>query len=213
MIRNLMFLAALTSTAAVADDGWTTLYDGKDLSKFETTGNWMIQKDGSLFLKPRPGEKGWQRYGSYLWVKGDYADFTCEFEYKHEKGGNSGFYFRVPDTSKPTTVGVEVQILDCHGKKTVGFHDLGGIIKFNDVKKGAPLLNAAIPSGEWNKVRVTLQNNLLTVVINGKTAQDKVDLTKNQLAGGLVAKGRIGIQDHGLPFWVRNIRIKKLAEK
>ena len=63
-----------------AEEGFTTIYDGKDLSKIKTTGNWKIQKDGSLYLEPRPGEKGWTRYGSYLWLKEDYADFVFDFE-------------------------------------------------------------------------------------------------------------------------------------
>ena len=43
---------------SLAEEGFTTIFDGKDLSKIKTTGNWKIQKDGSLYLEPRPGEKG-----------------------------------------------------------------------------------------------------------------------------------------------------------
>ena len=117
--------------AALAEDGFTVVYDGKDLSGVETEGNWQIQPDGALYLEPRPGEKGWTRYGSYLWVKGDYTDFVFDFEYKHEKGGNSGFYFRVIDKAEPTDSGFEVQIMDSTGKADaeMGHHDLGGVIR------------------------------------------------------------------------------------
>ncbi|MDB4740110.1 DUF1080 domain-containing protein, partial [Akkermansiaceae bacterium] len=98
----LLFVCTLLSRAA---DGFMTVFDGKDLSKIKTTGNWKIQKDGSLYLEPRAGEKGWSRYGSYLWLKEDYKDFVFDFEYKHGNGGNSGLYFRIYDEADPTVHG------------------------------------------------------------------------------------------------------------
>ena len=188
------------------EDGFTTVFDGKDLSHLETKGNWVIQDDGSLFLKPRPGEKGWSRYPSYLWLKGDYTDFVVDFEYKHPPKGNSGFYFRISDPRDATASGFEVQILDCHGKKKLGQHDLGGVIR-----TAGPLVNASKPAGEWNRMVVRLEKGLLTVVINGKTVQDKLDLAAKKPANKKLAKtGKISIQDHGQPFWVRNIKVKRL---
>lgn len=209
MLRTLCALfLALTASTLTAEE-WTEI----DLARTETEGNWIEQPDGSLHLQPREGERGWQRYGSYLWFDGEYEDFICELEYKHEEGGNSGFHFRVSDVSQPVTTGLELQLLDCHGKEEVGFHDLGGIIKFVERKHGAPRVNAAKPAGEWNTVRVVLKDDLLSVIINGKTVQDKLDLTAHEIEGGLAPKGRIGIQDHGQPFWVRNIRIKRLQDE
>ncbi|MCB1229784.1 MAG: DUF1080 domain-containing protein [Verrucomicrobiae bacterium] len=195
----------LSLRAADDDDGFTTIFDGKDLSKIETEGNWSIESDGSLHLVPRPGEKGWQRYGSYIWLKDDYEDFVFDFEYKHEEGGNSGFYFRVADKADPVASGFEVQILDCWGKEELGPHDLGGVIK-----TAGPLVNAAKKPGEWNRMIVTLKGSHLKVELNGKTVQD-VDLAEAKPKDKeLASTGRISIQDHGLPFWVRNLRVKRL---
>ncbi|NNC88121.1 MAG: DUF1080 domain-containing protein [Akkermansiaceae bacterium] len=209
MTRRLPVLAALLAFAApaVADQHeFTTIYDGKDLSKIKTEGNWKIQDDGSLFLEPRPGEKGWQRYGSYLWLKDDYEDFVVDFEYKHPKGGNSGLYFRISDESDATAHGFEVQILDCFGKEKLGPHDLGGVIK-----TAGPLVNASKKPGEWNRMIVTLKDGKLTVELNGKKVQDGLDLAARKPKGkDLAAQGKIAIQDHGQPFWVRNIRVKRL---
>jgi hypothetical protein len=195
------------STLAFADHHeWTTIYDGKDLSKIKTTGNWIIQDDGSLHLEPRPGEKGWTRYGSYLWLKEDYEDFSVDFEYKHPKGGNSGLYFRIYDESDATAHGFEVQILDCYGKAKLGPHDLGGVIQ-----TAGPLTNASKKPGEWNRMIVTLKDGKLTVELNGKKVQDELDLAaKKPKDKKLATKGKIAIQDHGQPFWVRNIKVKKL---
>ena len=202
-----ILIAALTLLASGSDDdGFTTVFDGKDLSRLETKGNWQIQDDGSLHLEPRPGEKGWKRYPSYLWLKGDYTDFVVDFEYKHPAKGNSGFYFRIGDARDATKSGFEIQIKDSHGKKEPGAHDLGGVIK-----TAGPLVNAAKPAGKWNRMVVTLKKGLLTVVINGKTVQDKLDLAAKKPAGKKLEKtGKIAIQDHGLPFSVRNIKVKRL---
>lgn len=210
MIRYLFILFVLLTGHMFADSEWINVFDGTDLSKCETEGNWVIQKDGSLMLKPRPGESGWKRYKSYLWIKGDYKDFECEFEYKHDPKGNSGFYFRVSDTADAVKTGVELQLLDCYGKEKMGFHDLGGIIKFKDKAKGAPLANASKPAGEWNKVKVKIKNNQLTAYINGIKVQEANDLVKNEIDGQLNATGRLGFQDHGELFWLRNIRVKAL---
>jgi hypothetical protein len=192
--------------AAAAEPDWQQV----NLKDCETTGNWMPQPDGSLYLEPREGEEGWKRYSSYLWLRGEYTDFECRFEYKHDAGGNSGFYFRVPDTSQPVAVGIELQIKDSTDVDKAGFHDLGGIIKFEDRAKGAPLTNAAKPAGQWNTVEVRLKDNLLTVVINDKKVHDRLDLAADPISGGLQPSGRLGIQDHGVPFWVRNIRVRRL---
>lgn len=198
-------LAATALSLHAAEEGFVTIYDGTDLSMLRTTGNWVIQDDGSLFLDPRPGEKGWQRYEAYLRLKEDYRDFVFDFEYKHEAGGNSGFYFRVSDEADPVESGFEVQILDCWGKEELGQHDLGGVIK-----TAGPLVNASRKPGEWNRMVVTLKGAHLTVVLNGQTVQD-LDLNERKPAGKeLAATGKLSIQDHGQPFWVRNLRVKRL---
>ena len=109
---------------------WTNLLE-KDLKTHcFTTGNWILGEDGVVALVPRKGESGWQRYDAYLWAKKQYKDFECEFEYKVDKGGNSGFYFHVGDLKEPVKTGIEVQIYDSGSKdKTAKLsdHDSGGI--------------------------------------------------------------------------------------
>ena len=48
-------------------DSFVSLYNGNDLTGWVTSGNWIVEKDGVLLIQPRDGEKGWQRYGDYLW--------------------------------------------------------------------------------------------------------------------------------------------------
>ncbi len=77
--------AVFMTTALVAKhhkdkDGFVSLYNGKDLANWNTTGNWIPQKDGSLLIHPRPGEKGWQRYDAYLTSEKKYKDFMLQEE-------------------------------------------------------------------------------------------------------------------------------------
>ncbi len=186
----------------------TNLLAGGDLTKnWTTTGNWKLDKDGVVQLVPRPGESGWTRYSAYLWLKkGDYRDFEAEFEYKVAKGGNSGFYFHVGDRKSPVAKGIEVQIYDS-GSKPPGArlsdHDSGGIIPGIP-----PTKNTAKPAGEWNRMKVVCKGNKVTVYLNGEVVND-VPLDSPSIKSR-PRSGSIGFQDHGLPLWLRNIRVREL---
>ncbi|MFV1994657.1 MAG: DUF1080 domain-containing protein [Verrucomicrobiales bacterium] len=209
MIKHLFFTVlsfVVLASSSSAGDGFQTIYDGNDLSQIKTKGNWRIQEDGSLYLEPREGEEGWKRYDAYIWLKEDYEDFVFDFEYKHEEGGNSGLYFRVGDEADPVASGFEVQILDCYGMEELGPHDLGGVIK-----TAGPLANGSKPAGQWNRMVVTLEGGKLTVIINGTKVQDGLDLAAAKPKDKTLApSGKISIQDHGLKFWVRNLKVKRL---
>jgi hypothetical protein len=190
-----------------ADADWVNLLAGSDLNKHWTTkGNWMLGDAGVVALKPREGEKGWQRYDAYLWSKKQYKDFEIDFEYRVQKGGNSGFYFRVGDLKEPVKNGIEVQIYDSGSKAAdakLTDHDSGGVIPRIPPKK-----NAARPAGEWNRFVITCKNDKLTIVLNGQTVNE-VDLTQGELKSR-PATGYIGFQDHGLPLELRNIKVREL---
>jgi hypothetical protein len=192
-----------------SDAGWVDLLAGGELTKHWTTkGNWVLGKDGVVTLTPRPGEKGWTRYDAYLWSTRTYTDFEIEFEYKVEKGGNSGFYFRVGDLKEPVAKGIEVQIYDSAGKKSdakLTDHDSGGVIP-----GVPPTKRTAKPAGEWNKFHITSQADKLTVRLNGETVNE-VDLNRPGLKDRPKV-GYIGFQDHGLPLSLRNIRVRDLGK-
>ncbi len=200
---TLLLVLSIGQDCGADDNGFVSLVDQK-LSNFNTEGNWKVDKAGVVTLTPRPGEKGWSRYKSYLWLKKTYKDFTIDLEYKHPKGGNSGVYFRVGDSSKGDKPHFEVQILDSHGKKgKLGHHDCGGIIGI-----GGPMTNAANPAGEWNRLVITHKGNHIHATLNGKLIQDLE--VPEAAAKNRPTPGHVGLQDHGQPFSVRNIRIKQL---
>jgi hypothetical protein len=203
---SLLIALPISLLAEEKDNAWAQPLAGKELSQHcTTTGNWKLE-DGVATLTPRPGESGWQRYDAYLWINGEYKDFEIEFEYKVQKGGNSGFYLHVGDVKEPVATGIEVQIYDSGSKKAddkLTDHDSGGIIPGLP-----PTKNAAKPAGEWNKFQITSKGDKLIVVLNGQTVNE-VDLAGDKLKGR-PKSGAIGFQDHGLPLSLQKIRIRKL---
>jgi hypothetical protein len=183
------------------------LLAGDDLSKnWTTTGNWKLDRDGVVTLTPRKGESGWQRYDAYLWLNRKYRDFEAEFEYRIEKGGNSGFYFHVGNRKDPVRTGIEVQIYDSAGKKPgaqLSDHDSGGLIPGIP-----PTKNAARPAGTWNRMKVTCKGNKVTVTLNGEVVNEAA--LDSRTIKDRPATGFVGFQDHGLPLALRNVYVREL---
>jgi len=183
-----------------------SLYNGKNLDGWKTTGNWLPQDDGSLLIQPRDGEKGWERYDAYLWSQKKYKDFVLDVEYIYPPKGNSGLYFRVGDRSDPVETGIEIQILDSSQTEgPLGHHDHGGVIRTVGASK-----NMSRPPNVWNRMVVTCIGSHLQVELNGQQIID------TQLDQGAMKdrplEGYIGLQDHGQPnnLKFRNLRIREV---
>jgi hypothetical protein len=189
--------------AKPVEDGFVSLFDGKTLGGWQTTGNWIVEKDGVVTLKPRAGEEGWQRYDAYLTTARKYKDFILDLEFKIEKEGNSGVFLRVGDPASQVDTGFEIQILDTHGMANPTAHDCGGVIG-----TAAPSKNMAKPAGEWNRYVITLQGNHLEVELNGQQIID-LELDKSAIRDR-PPEGYIGFQDEAKRVWYRNVRIKEL---
>ena len=204
MLLSLVMMPITTTLLGGSVEVWHPLFNGKDLTGWTTTGNWRATTDGVLVIQPRPGEMGWQRYADYLWTKKEYHDYVLRLEYKIPSEGNSGIFIGVKNKQNPVYEGIEIQILDSHGKKeALTPHDCGGVIGIQP-----PKINAARPAGEWNNIQITCQGNHLLVVLNG---QQIVDLNVKQKIGRKhPLAGYIGLQDHGLPLEFRNVEIRNL---
>lgn len=187
-----------------AKAGWQKLYNGKDLTGWNTTGNWIPKDKGELLIQPRAGEQGWQRYGAYLWSEKQYGDFILDLEYSYPKGGNSGVYFRVGDTGDPVETGIEAQILDSTGKEgPMTHHDHGGIISTIGASK-----NMSQPAGQWNHMIISVKGSHLEVDLNGQGIVD-IQLDKSAIKDRPL-RGYIGLQDHGEP---NNLRFRQILLK
>ena len=171
---------------------------------FTTKGNWSLS-DGVATLAPSEGQRGWTRYGHYLWLQGDdYAEFEAEFDYRLQERGNSGFYFHVGDKARPVATGVEVQLYATPPEKQrLTDHDSGGIIP-----GGPPRENAARPAPAWNRMHVRCEDGEIRVTLNGRLVH--VRSLEHRLIADRPASGAIGFQDHSLPLELRRFRVRKL---
>lgn len=187
----------------IREIGFKEMFNGKDLTGWQTTGNWIVEKDNVITLKPRPGESGWQRYDAYLATKKKYGNFELDLEFKFEPKGNSGVFMRIGDLKNHVDNGFEVQILDTHGKEKFGHHDCGGVIRTS-----APKKMVVKPAGEWNRYQITMIGSHLKVILNGELIQD-LDLSKTDMKDRPM-RGHISFQDEAKRIWYRNVRIKEL---
>ena len=205
-----------TLTESEKQDCWILLFDGS------TTKGWMdaVSKpapqshvqDGSL--NPHPCH--------YMLVhEKPWGDFVLSLEFKLSPKCNSGVFIRTwPLTPRPGKDvgfnGIEVAIDDTPG---AGFHHTGAIY---DLVK--PSKNAMRPTGEWNQMTITCNDNLIEVELNGQQV-NRMNLDEwtkpNRRPDGSehkfdVAykehprKGYIGLQDHGSDCWYRNIKLREL---
>jgi len=61
---------------ALKESGFTQMFNGKDLTGWQTTGNWIVEENNVVTLKPRPGEHGWLagKYENWVDITEDIED-------------------------------------------------------------------------------------------------------------------------------------------
>jgi type 1 glutamine amidotransferase len=149
--------ADATPSARIAADGWTTLFNGQDLSGWiNKPGSWVVE-DGVL---ARQG-------GGDIWTEQLFGDFTLDLEFKFEPEANSGIFFRTGDIKDCVQTGIEMQVIDSFGKPAADKHDCGAIYDCL-----APRKNVVKKAGEWNHVTLTCRGPRIQVELNGEAIVD-----------------------------------------
>ena len=168
-------LAAFSySHRASADDGWITLFDGKNLDNFNQVGtaDWHIE-DGSAVA-----DKG----NGFLVTKNTYTDYQIRAEFWIDNDANSGIFIRCTDPEKiGSATAYEVNIWDARPDPTYGTGAIVNVGKVNPMPKAG---------GKWNVYEITAKGSTFTVVLNGQKTVDGAQDAK-------FASGRIALQ-HGL---------------
>ncbi|MCH8291267.1 DUF1080 domain-containing protein [Candidatus Poribacteria bacterium] len=194
-------------------ESWISLFDGTTLNGWRATGEtkgWMVD-DGSILCTLQGGK--------YLYTLEQFDDFILAIDFKITPRTNSGIFVRWGDLNDAVHTGIEIQILDTHGKTPTGTHDCGAVYDAL-----APTRNVCKPTGEWNHTVITCDKNIITVEMNDeKIVEADLDLwttpgmnpdgTKNKFRDSLKDMprcGHIGLQDHGGKIWFRNIKLKRL---
>jgi hypothetical protein len=202
--------------------GWILLFDGHSLDgwrgykRADAAGmRWKVE-DGFLTL-PADGT-GTGKPGDII-SKDTFQQFELSFEWRVEKGGNSGVkYFILED--RTSAIGHEYQLIDdaLHADAKVGPHRQTAA--FYDV---LPATERPVkPAGEINVTRIVVRGTRVEHWLNGKrvlqyelgspsvVAAIAKSKFKDVERFGKPQNGHILLQDHGDQVWFRNIKIRKL---
>jgi hypothetical protein len=194
---------ALARSNEHGDKGFVPLFNGKDLSGWQTTGNWVYEPDGVLAVKPKGRRRLFPDYNSFLWSKASYDDFVLDLEFKVAKNASSGVFLR----SSSRGSYIQAQIRDSHGKEgPLGDSTSGAVVGV-----AAPSKNMSKPAGQWNRMIITCEGNRMQVQLNGEEVIN-LDLSESPKTR-TVRAGRIGLENTNSSVAFRNVKIKELRRE
>jgi hypothetical protein len=202
-----------------AEDGFSPLFNGKDLSGWEQhSGKAEYRVEDGAIVGKTVADTG----NSFLCTKESFGDFVLEFEFKVAPDMNSGVQFRSEFFDKDTELTVDGKPRKIPADRVHGYQFeidpsprsySGGIYDearrgwLFDLKDNEPA-RKAFKQGDWNLARIECKGAHIQTFINGVKAADITD--------SMTLKGIIGLQVHGIGKkapgdeirW-RNIRIRK----
>ncbi len=192
---------------ATQQDGWTTLFNGHDLTGWKQVNgkaNYRVA-DGAIV-----GTTVTDSPNSFLAADKEYGDFILEFEVKLNNDINSGVQFR--SISDPAVMdgrvhGYQFELDPSDRKWTGGVYD--------EARRGwlypltlNPAAQSAFKKGEWNKARIEAIGNKIKTWVNGVPVASVVD---DMTPSGIIALQVHAVEkpeDAGKEIMWRNIRIK-----
>jgi len=220
-------IAASAAEPNSPPEGFTALFNGKDLSGWHGMGHFDPNKlaamtdeeraakrtadmaDLNMHWKVAGGELQNDGHGVYLTTDKEYGDIELLVDYKTVAKGDSGIYLRATP---------QVQIWDyteAGGKWKLGADKGSGGLWNNSA--GAPgkdpLVLADKPFGEWNHFRIVQVGARTTVYLNDKLVVDNAILENfwdKTRKSPLLAKGPIQLQTHGAPIEWRNVYVREI---
>lgn len=201
-------LGLLLSGAVMAQDGWTDLFNGKDLSgwkqlngkaKYEVVNGEIV---GTTVLNTP---------NSFLCTEKDYGDFVLELELLVEPNMNSGIQFRSESTADyrdGRVHGYQCEVDPSDRAWSAGIYDEArrGWLYTGELN---PKAKSALKMGEWNKYRIECIGTSIRTWLNDVPVAHVID--------DMTLKGFIALQVHsignntdkvGHQIKWRNIRIK-----
>jgi hypothetical protein len=158
-----------------------SLFNQKDLSDWKIYGTekWYVEK-GTLVCESGPDKQ----YG-YLATDNEYKDFELTLEFKQESNGNSGVFFHSQiEGTKISGWQAEVAPLNLHSGGIYESYGRGWLIQPEKEKE------AALKEGEWNKMKIVVQGNVVTTWLNGT---QMITLTDEKIGS---RSGKLALQIH-----------------
>jgi hypothetical protein len=190
------------------------LFDGKDLSKWQSTelgkeAKWAV-REGALEVNGTGSIRTKEEFGD-VQLHVEWAT-PAEVKGSDQGRGNSGVYLQGR---------YEIQVLDSYQNKTYPNGQAGAFYGH-----AAPLVNASRKPGEWQTYDIIFHGprkgaegkvlpGSFTVLHNGVLVQDHIAIagsaTTAAAFSGVTEKGPLVLQDHGNPVRFRNIWLRPLS--
>jgi len=190
-------------SAEEAKAGFRVLFNGKDLTGWQEVqgrpGSFVV-KDGELH--GNRGHRG-KRTAYWLSTKEQYGDFELRLQYNIPKRGNTGVFLRAPHHGRTSKMGMEIQLLDDHGRK--GAPSVGETGAIYQVV--APRERAAKPAGQWNDLHILCHGDRVRITLNGKVVTDASMADHGKLEKR-PRRGHIGLSAHTDTVRFRHIRLR-----
>ncbi len=149
-----------------------------------------------------------------------FESFELVFDWKVERGGNSGIFFGVSEDGDAVWhSGPEFQILHNAGHRD-GQQPITSA--GSNYAVHPPVRDVTRTVGEWNEGRLIVDGNRVEHWMNGVqlliyergSADWKARVAASKFANsphyGTVSRGHLAIQDHGDPVWFRNMKIRPI---
>ena len=204
-------LGILTATAFADDEGFTPMFNGRDLSGWVNVNcapeTWSV-RDGMIACTGTPT--------GGLRTERQFENFVMEVEWRHLKNaGNAGIFIWSSPLGAPGVPflrAIEVQVLDHGYGNTDSYTTHGDVFPIHGATmkpfgrhngmRSFPSESRSKPSPEWNHYRIVCDVGVIRLHVNGK-----------EVSGGEECqwrKGYIGLESEGSPTEWRNLRIKEL---
>lgn len=213
-LSALILGAAVLHAAPTANAGWSSLFNGEDLSGWEVSEaasqSWSVI-DGVMDCDPRSTAGG----SRDLWSENEYGDLVLHVEWRFtdlptienlpvilpdgsvktdENGatvterrpnGDSGIYLRGTSKAQVNIWNWPVGSGEVYGYRTDGSQPA-------EVRAGVtPKVAADNPPGEWNTFVITIIGDRLSVILNGQLVINDAQLPD------VPERGKIALQYHG----------------
>ena len=193
-VAALVLLALIITNAGGAqlEDGFSSLFNGKDLSGWviENKGKFSV-KNGAIFL---------DRGAGWLRSEKTYQDFELRLDFRFvSKGADSGIFLRASkEGSNWPAKNYQVQTMDNESIAAVYATALDRV----KMKRDADVMRKVRKTGgEWQSYVITVKGDHAEVQLNGALIT---------IADGLtVQPGHIGLQGEGGQLEFKNIRIRE----
>lgn len=162
-LLSLLILFTLPSCAQKGPEFTSLLGDDYALAEFEE-GSWKIEGDALVAYEDK-----------VLWAKGEYENFMLKFEFMNSPGTNSGIIVYCTNKDNWIPNSVEIQIADDHSEK---WGDARKDYQCGAIFGHLPANEQKVvrEPGEWNKMEIRCEGQLIEVVLNGKKVTN-MDMT------------------------------------